>query len=158
CKSPIEATVPGDGVYGFYLVVTNGAGIGKKPPQSGDAPQMTVEVDTKLPTAELYSLRMAPDRRDALLLTWSASDKNLTAAPISLYWAERIDQPGGTNWQPIATDQPNTNSGYVWPLPPNIPPKVFLRLVVKDLAGNASIADTPEPQLIDLVEPTYHLK
>src|SRR5262249_54507256 len=93
-----------------------------------------------------------PRRRDALLLTWNASDRNLAPNPITLQWSERPDGP----WHIIAADL--THSGrYTWQLPPNLPIRVYLRLLVHDTAGNTGVDDTPEPVLMDLHEPEGQL-
>ena len=60
-KPPMVVDLPGEGVYGFCLIVQNRAGIGKKPPVSGDAPELRVEVNTTPPGARLR----APTRRAA---------------------------------------------------------------------------------------------
>jgi hypothetical protein len=151
--SPITADLPGEGVYGLTLVLTNGAGHGRKPPQTGDLPQMKIEVDTTKPDAILYKPEVAAGQQNALLLAWKATDKNLADKPISLFWSERADG----KWEPIAQDLPNSGS-YVWQLPPKMPGEVYLRLLVRDSAGNVSTADTPRPELIDLVEPEGQLK
>jgi hypothetical protein len=142
----------GDGVYGFSLVVKSRAGLGKAPPRSGDVPELRVELDTTPPVAQLYQPRPDPLHRDALMLTWVAKDKNLSATPITLEWAERTDGP----WQQIAADVPN-NGQHAWQLPSGMPVSVYLRLRVRDLAGNEGVAVTPEPQLVDLTEPEGRL-
>jgi hypothetical protein len=38
-------------------------------------------------------------------------------------------------------------------VPEDTPPKVYLRLSVRDTAGNVAVAQTPQPVLIDLTEP-----
>src|SRR5205823_11509205 len=53
-RRTLSVDLSADGVYGFFLVVKSGAGLGKQPPKSGDAPQMRVEVDTTLPEAYLF--------------------------------------------------------------------------------------------------------
>jgi len=139
----------GDGVYGLYLVVRNGAGRGKAPPRSGDAPEMRIEVDTTSPQAQLQLPPVPdPERRDALLLTWQAKDKNLGTGPISLDWAEQRDGP----WHPIAANVPNTER-YSWQVPTGVPVEVFLRLKVRDNAGNEAVAVTDRPEIVDLTEP-----
>ena len=45
----------------------------------------------------------------------------------------------------------------VLPRPDNLPMQVFLRLSVKDKAGNLSVAETPKAILVDLVEPEGQL-
>ena len=53
-------------------------------------------------------------------------------------------------------DLPNSGR-FTWVLPPNLPMSVFLRLTVKDTAGNISIAETAKAVLVDLVEPEGEL-
>ena len=42
-------------------------------------------------------------------------------------------------------------------MPTNVPPKVYLRLTVRDAAGNAAVAETKDPVLVDLSVPEPHL-
>jgi hypothetical protein len=143
--------LPGEGVFGITLVVRSRAGLGKAPPKPGDPPQMRIEVDTTAPVAELFVPAPETGRRDALRLTWSAHDPNhqsLAANPITLEWAENKAGP----WRTIAAHIPNTGK-YVWQLPANMPDRVYLRLKARDAAGNEGVAETPEPQLVDLSEP-----
>jgi hypothetical protein len=136
-------------IYGFSLVVKSRAGLGKAPPQRGDQPQLRVELDATMPEAELYSPQADPARRDTLLLTWKAQDRNLAPEPITLEWADRRDGP----WQPIGPSQlPNTGR-FSWQVPASVPPSVFLRLSVRDIAGNVAVAQTSEPILVDLAVP-----
>jgi hypothetical protein len=89
-----------------------------------------------------------PGRRDALVLTWTASDRNLAPGPITLQWSERSDGP----WHDVAVEM--TNSGrYTWQLGSNLPVRVFLRITARDSAGNTAFDETPEAVLIDLHEP-----
>lgn len=144
--------LPGDGVYGLALIIRNRAGLGKAPPQAGEAPEMRVEIDTTLPAAELFPPSPDRERPGALLLRWTAQDKNLTTAPITLEWAERPTGP----WQAIAEALPHTGK-HSWVPPQGIPVQVYLRLRVRDLAGNENQAVTAEPQLVDLSEPEGRL-
>jgi hypothetical protein len=136
-------------VYGFYLVVRSRAGLGKPPPRPGDLPLLRVEVDTTPPDAKLFKPQADPSHPDALLLTWEANDPHLATNPISLEWAPRKEGP----WEYIGDTQlPNTGR-YTWKVPANVPPSVFLRLQVRDQAGNTAVAVTPEPELVDLTVP-----
>jgi hypothetical protein len=140
-------------VHGFVIVVKNRAGLGKPAPQSGTPPQIRVEVDMTPPTATLFAPQPEPAKRDTLLLTWEASDRNLAVNPISLEWAPKKEGP----WSHIGPELlPNTGR-FSWEVPPNIPPNVFLRLSVRDTAGNVSVAQTAEPVLIDFSEPEVHV-
>ena len=151
-KPPFDVRLPAEGTYGFTLVIRSRAGLGGKPPQSGQLPDLRIEYDATAPEAVLYSVEADPDRKDALFLHWSASDRNLAETPISLFWAERPEGP----WQPIAVDLPNTGR-HEWRMPPELPYRVYLRLEVRDRAGNVSVAETPEPVLVDLTEPEAEL-
>jgi hypothetical protein len=151
----VQRTVelPGEGVYGFRLVVKSRAGRGRAAPTPGDLPEMRIEVDTTAPVAQLFEPRPDPQHRDALQIRWSATDRNLAAAPITLEWAERADG----EWHRIVANHPNSPEGYSWQVPHDVPVSVYLRLRVKDAAGNEGVAVTGEPQLVDLSEPEGHL-
>jgi hypothetical protein len=143
---PVE--LPGEGAYGFYIVVKSKAGLGTPPPQPGTSPRLRVEVDQTPPKATLSMQAV----RNTLILSWEAEDRNLAPSPITLEWAETR---GGT-WQPIAGPLPNLPSSYEWHLPTGsaaLPPRVYLRLTVRDTAGNVCVAETHDPILIDLSEP-----
>jgi hypothetical protein len=146
CQRTLQ--LPGEGVFGLFLVVKSRAGLGKPPPREGTPPQIRIEVDTTAPVAQLFAPIPDPDRRDAILITWNASDRNLAPAPITLEWSQELKGP----WQTIAADLPNSGK-HSWQLPPTMPDRVFLRLRVRDTAGNEGIAVTNEPQLVDLSEP-----
>lgn len=145
----LTVELPKEGLYGFYLLPKSGAGLSKAEPSSGTLPQIRVEVDLTPPTAELYAPQPDPAKRDSLVLSWMAHDRNLTAHPIRIEWADRKDG----RWEVIG-DKDLTNTGrFTWQVPKGLPPKVFLRLTVRDSGGNVSVAETPEPVLVDLNEP-----
>ena len=144
---PIELP-PEDGVYGFALVVRSKAGLGRADPRPGETPDVRVELDTTPPEGELSKVEADPRRKDMLFLMWKAQDKNLTATPITLKWS---DKPGG-EWKPVADSIPNTGK-YAWIMPEGLPYQVYLRMEIRDLAGNVSIAESEEPVVIDLQEP-----
>jgi hypothetical protein len=146
----VSVQLPRDGVtYGFYLVVKSRAGLGDPPPRPGDTPQVRIEVDTTPPLAELYAPTPDPARKDSLVLSWKAEDRNLAANPVSLEWAAQREGP----WEFIGDPHlPNTGR-YTWTVPPRTPPKVYLRLTVRDTADNTAVAQTQEPVLIDLFRP-----
>jgi hypothetical protein len=136
-------------IYGFYLVIKSKAGRGKSPPRPGDIPQVRVEMDLTTPVATLRAPQPAPGRHDSLILIWEATDRNLAQNPISLEWSKTANGP----WVHIGHAQlPNTGK-YTWVMHDGVPPMVYLRLTVRDMAGNVAVAQTSEPLLIDLVEP-----
>ena len=137
--------------YGYYLVVKSKAGLGKPDPQPGVPPQVRVELDATPPVAKLIRPKPDPSQPDTLILEWEAVDKHLTSTPITLEWSAQA-RPDGP-WNVIgAAELPNTGS-VRWKPPANVPPSVYLRLTVRDTAGNKAVAQTPKPELIDLSVP-----
>ncbi|MBM3993090.1 MAG: hypothetical protein FJ303_02880 [Planctomycetes bacterium] len=154
-RDKFDAPFP-DGIYGLTLVVKNRAGMGREP-RPGDAPEMRIEIDTKAPVAQLFKPTIDPQNPTQLLLKWSAQDKNLGETPITLEYSDKREGP----WHPIETNLKNvgrfTNQlvtgDFSWKIPVGTPVQVYLRLRVRDKAGNESIAVTAEPQFVDLIEP-----
>jgi hypothetical protein len=147
-KPPMTVDLPGEGVFGLYLVVRSRAGLGRKPPQPGDLPQMRVEVDTTPPSVKLGYPKPDPTDKNKLILSWEARDRNLGQNPVTLEWAERPDG----QWKTIAANL-STGTQYAWSLTQDLPYRVYLRATVKDKAGNVTRETTPEPILVDLHEP-----
>jgi hypothetical protein len=146
----VGVQLPAEGtIYGFLVAVKSKAGLAPPPPKPGDPPQALVELDTTAPTGKLFKPQLDPTQPNTLLLTWEAKDRNLGDKPITLEWAEQKDGP----WNLIGEGQlPNTGQ-YPWRLPERLPPRVYLRLTMRDLAGNESRAQTDKPELIDLSVP-----
>jgi hypothetical protein len=144
-KSPAELDLPGEGVYGVSLVVSNGRGFGGIPPAKGDAPDLWIEVDRTPPTGELLSVRPGTGRdAGSLLISWRAQDKNLGMTPIELYYATQKDGP----WQPIVKGHRNDGL-YRWQVPNELGAEAFIRLVVVDQAGNGCRCETPQAIPLD---------
>lgn len=151
--SPIGFDLPGEGEYGFTMIVRSKAGLGKEKPDANQAPELRVEVDTTPPIAELYNVEADPRNKNYLFLIWNAKDKNLGQNPITIEWAESKEGP----WQPIISDWANAGR-YAWKMPERLPYRIYLRLKVRDQAGNVSVAETPQPVLVDLTEPEVRIK
>jgi hypothetical protein len=149
-QPPYIVDVHDEGVYGFTLVVHSGVGIGDRPPQVGDPPQIWVEVDLTKPQVRLLTADVGrgPDAGN-MSITWTATDKNLARQPISLSYAEQPDGP----WTPIATTLDNTGR-YVWRMPATgVPFKMLVRVEAVDKAGNIGSATTTEHVKVDLSRP-----
>lgn len=144
-KGQAEVDLPGEGVYGVSIVVANGRGFGANPPQPGDAPDWWIEVDTTRPKAELLNVRSNPNGDDGSLhITWNAKDKNLHAEPIDLYYAVNKQGP----WQPIAKNLKNDGL-YRWTPSPDIGSHAYVRLTVRDQAGNIASSESVQPVALD---------
>lgn len=152
-RSPFEIEVPGDGIYGFVIRVVSGAGQGDPPPQPGQRPDIVVVVDASPPVVQLFPLRQGQGRdSNKILIQWQAADQQLSESPIALSYSADPNGP----WEPIAGWQPNTGS-FVWNVGPNVPPRLFVRLIARDSAGNLAKVDTPQPVLVDLAKPSARI-
>jgi hypothetical protein len=153
-RSPMSVRVDEEGMYGFRIVVTSGAGLGDPPPKSGDKPSIWVGVDLTRPTAKINSAEFGTgNNEDKLVITWEASDKMLAEKPVTLYYSS---QPGG-QFTPFASNLENSGR-YVWSLDGSIPPLVYLRLEVADEAGNHTFYDHPQPIPLDRSRPTGQIR
>jgi hypothetical protein len=146
-------------IYGFIVAVKSKAGLARPKPKDGEPPQVRVELDASAPQAQLFGPIPDPSQPNALILSWSAVDRNLSGEAITLEWAERKEGP----WNMIADKLPNTSAtgtlppqvtgSYVWQLPERIPSRVYLKLTARDTAGNIAEAKADKPVLIDLSVP-----
>ncbi len=144
-KSPAEIDLPGEGLYGVSMVVSNGRGFGATPPAPGDAPDWWIEVDTTKPVAEIKALRNGIGQDSGcVFVTWAAQDKNLAAEPIDLYFAMSLNGP----WTPMAQSLKN-DCQFCWHIPPNLGSDAYVRLVVHDAAGNTTTTDCAQPVTLD---------
>ena len=120
-RSPLLVNVEEEGIYGFRVVVTNGAGLGGKPPSSGDLPDLWVGVDLTKPTARIVSAQQGVDAEAGqLIISWQADDKMLAARPVSLSFSQDRHGP----WLPIASGLENTGR-YAWPIDNRTPSAVL---------------------------------
>lgn len=146
-QTPADVYLPGDGLYGISLAVTNGNGFGGQAPTSATNPDYWVEVDTTPPTAHIQSVDTLV-QNGMLHIRWSATDKNLTAEPITLFYAHNAQGP----WYPITQRMKNTGQ-YSWQFPRNTGGQFFIRMEVIDKAGNLARAQPASPIMLDLTEP-----
>ena len=145
-RSPAEIDLPGEGLFGVRLVVTNGNGFGGTPPARGDAPTCWIEIDTTVPFVQLRPID--PAQNGVLELRWTASDKNLGTEPVNLYYRMRSDTP----WQVIARNLKNDGL-YKWTFPRDQGSQFFVKVEVADMAGNTARAETPNAIILDMTEP-----
>jgi hypothetical protein len=148
-KPPYVLQVDKDGRWGFTLIARSGAGLSEPPPQSGDPPQIWVEVDETKPQVrvEEVSVGRGPEL-GRLTVRWSASDKNMAPMPIKIEWAENASGP----WTLMAGSLPN-DGRYVWSMPAEIPPLIYVRVTAVDLAENVGDATWERPINTDLKVP-----
>ncbi len=147
--SPFPVDLGGEGSFGLKLVAKSAANQGDRPPTSGEPPVTIVEVDSSGPAVKLDPPRMAGAR---LVINWHASDPHPAPRPVMI--SIKADSPEG-KWQFI-TPTPIENSGqFTWTVPQGCPPKIHVRVDVRDSLGNMSFAETAEtaPVLVDRSKP-----
>lgn len=148
-QTSVAIDLPGEGIYGLSLVISNGSGFGKPPPAESADAELWVEVDATKPVAQLKNVQpVNGSDTPTIYISWSASDKNLGTEPVELYYATRHGGP----WLPIAQGL-NKEGNYRWPVPRHEGPQFYVRLVVNDQAGNRTYSETQEPLLLDLLMP-----
>jgi hypothetical protein len=144
---PAEINLPGDGVFGIRLVASNGNGFGGKAPTRGDSPHYVIEVDTTAPFVQLRSTELMA-AAGHVELRWNATDNNLGAEPISLYYRAKVDGP----WQVIAKNVKNDGL-YRWSFPRDAGGQFFFKVEVADKAGNVAQEISRQAIVIDMSEP-----
>ncbi|HZZ27034.1 MAG TPA: Ig-like domain repeat protein [Pirellulales bacterium] len=153
-RSPIRATVEGEGLYGFRVVVQSGNGLGGLPPHSGDAPDLWVMVDLTKPNVRLIDATAGDGIHSGeLLLRWEASDATLAVRPITLLFSDR---PGG-KWSIIAAGLENTGQ-YAWRPDSRAPDHIYLRIEARDEAGNVGVFEAAQPVTLDRIRPEGRIR
>jgi hypothetical protein len=152
-QSPFQIEVPQEGIYGFALLVQSGVGLSADPPQAGQKPSIVVVVDETAPQVELLPLEQGRGGAfNKLLIRWKTQEAFPAEKPVSLAFS--ADRNG--TWHPISSDLEDTGS-YVWTLGPGVPAQFYLRIEVRDAAGNVQRVETPQPVLVDLSRPTARI-
>jgi hypothetical protein len=146
-RSPAEFDLPGDGLYGVRVVVTNGNGFGGRTPAPGEQPHVWIEVDTIAPQVHLKDLEPVSNG-SSIDIRWTATDKNMAAEPITLYYATRREGP----WLPLARGLKNDGQ-YRWTFPRDAGSQFFIRLEAVDQAGNVARCESPTAITLDMTEP-----
>lgn len=153
-RSPIHVETPGEGDYGFKLLVTSVGGLTPPTPRPGDQPEATVRVDLRRPALAITGVSQGVGYfGDQVNIAWTADDENPAGKPIDLEYATRLSGP----WTPIAAGLENTGR-YSWRLQRHIPRSVYLRITARDAGGNTASATTPKPIEIDVPSPAGKLR
>jgi hypothetical protein len=147
-QSPVEIDLPGDGLYGLSLVVSEAAAVAQ-PPAPGEVPDWWVEVDTSKPVAQITGVRR---ENGTLIITWTATDNCLRPEPIDLFYANRPEGP----WMAFARGLRNDGS-YRWAMPADLGSQIYVRMEVTDRAGNVTQCQTSQPMVPESMHPKAHV-
>ncbi len=137
-NGPYPVEVDESGLYGFRLVVISHSGLKSRLPQPGDPADKWIRVDADPPLAKITSAPYGSgDQAGKLVINWEANDDLLAVRPIELSYSTRPDGP----WTTIEKGLRNIGS-YTWCVQPDAPDRVYLRLSVRDEAGNEKVDQT----------------
>lgn len=150
-------TTPGDGCYGFYLILENQAGASAEIPAPGTRPHGTVCVDTTPPLLQLHGAEVstATDGTCRACLRVTVIEEHLHEAGVRLFYRTSDDgtwRDGGS----VIVNGPMAE----WQVPPDFPPACVVKLVTVDLAGNRAMSEElrltlprPSPELESTAAP-----
>jgi hypothetical protein len=140
-RSPILVEPSEEGIYGYRIVVESGNGLCGRRPERGDLAEIWIGVDWTKPTAELTSaIYGSGSRAGELEIHWEADDDRLAERCVSLKFS---DAPG-RDWSTIASGLPN-DGVYRWRVDGRVPAEIYLRLEVRDEAGNVAVHELERP-------------
>ncbi|MBL7041827.1 MAG: hypothetical protein ISR77_24545 [Pirellulaceae bacterium] len=153
-ETPFLVSVKEQGVYGFRIVIVGRNGLASQTPRSGDLADLWVGFDNTKPVAELTSAAYGSESYSGHLdIRWTVSDDFLGSKPITLLFNE--NRYG--SWTPIAAGLPNSGQ-YHWRVDSRVPDKFYLRLEVRDEAGNVTTHDLEEPIKSAGLTPKAHVR
>lgn len=142
-QSPFEVEVEQEGAFGFRVVLVHRNGMAGHTPRSGDTADIWVGVDGTQPVAKFGSVAYGKGASSGQLqIQWTASDDWLAPRPVTLSYSAEAQGP----WTPFANGLANTGQ-YFWSVEPSVPRRIFLKLEVRDSAGNVA-----EDRLGDVIE------
>lgn len=146
-QSPMTFDAPAEGLYGFYLRLTNAAGASSGVPTSSTEPHHTVFVDFTPPVVQLHDLRQTIMLGQRVLqIRWTAIDAHLLSRPVEIEY----QRPPDRKWFPV-TPNPLANTGrYDWRVPDSLLGSMAIRLSVSDKGGHRA---TSERRGIEITRP-----
>ena len=147
-NKPLLYTAPKDGRYGFRAVAIDRAGREQNPPQPGDAPELSCEIDTRAPRIEVGAPLVGEIFAGShVVFDWDVIDRNLGGTPVRIEY----QRDGVGPWEdvPFGSDPALPVRGKRQWFLPLADGSINFRVRVEDLAGNRTEWTTPEP--IDIV-------
>lgn len=153
-QSPIDVEVDGEGMYGFRIVIVSNSGLTSGTPRAGDLADLWIGVDTTAPKVQMTSVSFAEGEHAGQLdIRWEAEDLRCGPRPVTLSYSDNRDGP----WTPFASGLPN-NGQYYWTIVGNVPPRVLLRVEVRDEAGNVGHYQLAEPINLQGLNPAGRIR
>ena len=140
-RSPMIVSVPEEGIYGFRVLVSSDPRTPTSGPQPGEMPDVWIGVDWTRPTGRILAVEpIQTDQEAQVVVRWEAADRYLAQRPIWLFYSPT---GAGGSWTPMATELENTGQ-YFWKVPAHVPDRIYIRLEIRDQAGNLTVDQTRE--------------
>jgi hypothetical protein len=153
-RSPFDIQVQSERTFGFRMVIVANNGLATRTPEPGDTADLWVTVDSTQPTGRLLQAAYGRGEHAGQLdIRWEADDEHLGSRPISIAFSENPDGPFTT----LAAGLPNTGQ-YFWTIEPQTPRSLYLRLEVRDEAGNLKVDQTAEPVNLEGLSPKGRIR
>lgn len=162
-QSPIHVSVPGEGLYGFKILVESIGGLAPSAPRPGDKPEALVRVDLQKPRVVLTRVEQGLGYlADQVTIDWRIDEEHPIENGVDLFYSNRSTGP----WIPIAT---SVSSGakssiglggagrYSWRLQRHLPEQLYVRVEARDMAGNVGASVSQEAVIINLPNPSGSL-
>lgn len=152
--SPMEVEVSREAAYGFRIVVVGKNGLVGNRPASGDEADIWIEIDATAPTVRITSAAYGTgEHAGELDIRWEAGDQHLGPRPVTLSFSDRADGRFTT----IAAGLPNTGQ-YFWKFDPRSPRQFYLKLEVRDDAGNVAADQLADPIKVEGLTPKGRIR
>ncbi len=147
-QSPVTFHAAGEGLVGFFFVLTNATGASSAAPADGTDAHHWAMVDYTVPVVQLHPLRATAVMGERVIqVRWTAIDTQLAQRPIRLEYRLSPD----ATWV-AASREPLANTGrFDWRIPTGVSGPVAMRVTVTDLgdnrieSGEQSIEASTEP-------------
>jgi hypothetical protein len=153
-RSPFEIEVESERMFGFRMVIVSQNGLATRPPEPGDTADVWVQVDSTPPAVRLDQAAYGErEHAGQLDIRWQADDLHLGSRPVTLLFSESPEGP----WTTFAAGLPNSGQHY-WTIDPRTPRQLFLRIEVRDDAGNLGHAQTNEPVSLEGLAPKGRIR
>jgi hypothetical protein len=152
--SPMNVEVSREAAYGFRVVIVGKNGLVGNRPNSGDEADIWIEIDATRPTSRITSAAYGTgEHAGELDIRWEAEDSHLGPRPITLSFSDRADGRFTT----IAAGLPNTGQ-YFWKFDPRSPRQIYLKLEVRDEAGNVAADQLADPINVEGLTPKGRIR
>jgi hypothetical protein len=153
-QSPMDVEVGSEATYGFRVVIVGKNGLEGNKPQSGDEADIWVSIDATRPAARITAAGYGTGENAGRLdIRWEASDANLGQQPVTLLYCDRPDG----KFSVIAAGLANTGQ-YLWQFDPRSPKSLYLRLEVRDDAGNIAVDQLTDPIQVEGLIPKGRIR